>query len=144
MTRAAPLSILAVSPVAEAGGAETLLLDVLGGLRAEGVDVALAVLGNGPFTTAAAARGVRVLSGPELSFRRPGSVLACARAVRGALQDVRPDVVLASHPKGQLICRLAAGRSRGMGQVTQLYDPPSRRTVSTRSSGSTSSAKSRM
>ncbi len=132
MTRTAPLSILAVSPVAESGGAETLLLDVLGGLRAEGVDVALAVLGNGPLTAAAAARGVRILTGPALSFRRPGSVVACARALRGALRDVHPDVVLASHPKGQLICRLAAGRSRGLGQVTQLYDPPSRRSVSTR------------
>lgn len=132
MTRPAPLSILAVSPVAEAGGAETLLLDVLGGLRAEGVDVALAVLGNGPLTAAAAARGMRILTGPALSFRRPGSVVACARALRGALRDVQPDVVLASHPKGQLICRLAAGWSRGMGQVTQLYDPPSRRSVSTR------------
>ncbi len=39
-------SLLAVSPVAEAGGAEVLLIDILAGLQAAGIRVSLLVLGK--------------------------------------------------------------------------------------------------
>lgn len=128
----ARLSVLAVSPVAEAGGAETLLVDVLVGLQDSGLEVALAALGNGPLAGVAEARGVKAVTGPALSFRRPGSVVACVRTLRRGLRDLQPDVVLASHPKGQLISRLATAGRRDVGRVTQLYDPPSSRSLSAR------------
>lgn len=131
MTQPAGLVILAVSPVAEAGGAETLLLDVLVGLRRKGVGVALVALGNGPLPGVADSRGVTVHSGPALSFRSPRSIVRGVVAVRRAVASVRPDVVLASHPKGQIISRLAMLGDGSVAHVTQLYDPPGR-SVSTR------------
>jgi len=126
------LSVLAVSPVAEAGGAENLLLDVLAGQQSAGADVTLLALGLGPLAGLAEARGVAALSGPALSFRSPGSIAGAAGAVRRAVKAARPDVVLASHPKGQVINRLAMVGDRTLAHVTQLYDPPSDRSVSTR------------
>lgn len=132
MRRAAGLSVLAVSPVAEAGGAENLLLDVLCGLQAREVVVALLALGSGPLAGLAQSRGVTVLTGPTLSFRRPRSILGAMAAVRRAVSSVQPDVVLASHPKGQVISRIASVGGRSRGHVTQLYDPPSSAAVTTR------------
>ena len=124
MSQVARLSVLAVSPVAEAGGAENLLLDVLAGLQGAGVGVTLVALGNGPLCELARSRGVTVLTGPPLSFRSPRSIVGAMVAVRRAVSTACPDVVLASHPKGQVISRLATVRERSLGHVTQLYDPP--------------------
>lgn len=116
------LSVLAISPVAEAGGAENLLLGVLAGLADRGVRVCLVVLGSGPLPRLAAERGISVSEGPALSFRSPGSVALSALSVRRAARNFAADLVLASHAKGQLIGRLACGGHQV--QVTQLYDPP--------------------
>lgn len=124
------LSVVAVSPVAEAGGAESLLVDVLAGLSKRGVGVRLVALGEGPLAQLARSRGVQVVAGPALSFRHPRSIVACAAVVRRVTAAARPDVVFASHPKGQVIAHLACvGES--VTHVTQVYDPPSRRSVST-------------
>lgn len=126
-------SILAVSPVAEAGGAENLLVDVLTGIRDRGVDVAIVIHGEGPLQALAVSRDLEVHAAPALTFRNPRAVAASARAVRRAVALTRPDVVLASHPKGQLICRLAT-LGRRCAHATQLYDPPDPRSPSTRMS----------
>ena len=132
MTGVGRRSVLAVSPVAEAGGAETLLLDVLAGLRDAGQAVRLLVLGDGPLAGVARSRGIEVYRGAHLSFRSMPSVVRGVGAVRRAITLARPDVVLASHPKGQLISRLGAISLPGLAHVTHLYDPPSPTSVSTR------------
>ena len=132
MTQADRLTVLAVSPVAEAGGAETLLLDVLVGLHGDDIGIALLVLGDGPLAGLAGSRGVRVLTGPALSFRRPVAIASGVAAVRRSVRAVRPDIVLASHPKGQVICRLATVGDMQLTHVAQLYDPPSPASVSIR------------
>ncbi len=116
--------VAAVSPVAEAGGAEVLLVDILTGLQARGVPISLVVLGEGPLHDLAHSRGIVVTSGSPLSFRHPLSVLAGARTVRKAVQRFRPNVVHASHPKGQLVSRLGCFGVH-VAHSTQLYDPPS-------------------
>ena len=127
-----PLSVLVVSPVAEAGGAEVLLVGILAGLQERGFDVHLIALGEGPLCGLAAARNVASRQGPSLSFRRPASVARAVASVRRAAATTRPDVVLASHPKGQVISRLACVGMPGLTHVTQLYDPFSPRSVSSR------------
>jgi len=129
MGPAEPLSVVAVSPVAEAGGAEVLLMDILTGLQARGVAVSLVALGDGPLHDLARSRGIAVLSGPPLSFRRPLSVLTSVRTVRRAVRRSVPAVVHASHPKGQLVSRLGC-LGLPVAQSTQLYDPPSAPTPS--------------
>ncbi len=124
-------TLLVVFPVAEAGGAENLLVDVLTGLQETGMKVAASILGEGPLRELCSARGIPASVGPALSFRRPGSVVKSARAVRRAVKAHKPDIVLASHPKGQVISRLACVGHRSIAHVTQLYDPPSRTSVST-------------
>lgn len=116
--------MLAVSPVAEAGGAEVLLIDILAALRARGIPVSLVVLGDGPLHELALSRGIAVGAGPALSFRHPLSVLGGARSVRQAVQRAAPAVVHASHPKGQLVSRLGC-LGLPVAHSTQLYDPPS-------------------
>ena len=129
MRQAESSSVLAVSPVAEAGGAEILLVDVLTGLQARGVPVSLVVLGDGPLHELANSRGVGVVAGPPLSFRQPLSVLTGARTVRRAVRRAAPAVVHASHPKGQLVSRLGC-LGLPVAHSTQLYDPPSTPTPS--------------
>lgn len=123
------LSVLAVSPVAEAGGAEVLLLEVLAALQARGVPVSLVALGDGPLHELARSRGIAVLAGPPLSFRLPLSVLSGVRSVRQAVLLAAPAVVHASHPKGQLVARLGC-LGLPVAHSTQLYDPPSTPTPS--------------
>lgn len=123
MTELQRLSVLAVSPVAEAGGAETLLVSILAGLQGLGTEVALLALGDGPLAELATSSGVPALSGPELWLRRPRSVIGSAAAIRKAVGDLRPDVVLSSHPKGQLISRLCCLGNSSVSHITQLYDP---------------------
>lgn len=117
--------MLAVSPVAEAGGAEVLLLDVLGGLRARGAAVLLVALGEGPLFDLARRRQIPVAGGPPLTFRRLESVLRAAACVRRAARAFGPDIVHASHPKGQVIARLGCGRLGSVHSV-QLFHPPDR------------------
>lgn len=119
------LSIVAVSPVGEAGGAEVLLVDILGGLAAEGVEVTLAALGEGPLGDLAASRSLDIISGPGVSFHRPSSVLRAGCLLRRIVLARNPDIVHASHPKGQLIARIACFGIRTV-HTTQLYEPPSR------------------
>ncbi len=123
-THSSELSVVVVSPVGEAGGAENFLLDIISGLKRLGVDARLIALGTGPLVAQAHSRGIPTVSGPPLSLRSPLSVDRARRGVRKVFLDKRPDVVLASHPKGQLIAR-AAGVGMGLKHVTQLYDPPS-------------------
>lgn len=117
------LSLVALSPVAEEGGAEVLLVDVLAGLRDRGLSVTLLVLGQGPLPERARSRALGVRVGPPLSFRRPASVLGAAAFVHRALRQLHPHVVLASHAKAQLLSRLACAGTSAI-QATQLYDPP--------------------
>lgn len=131
MSRKGDLSVLAVSPVGEAGGAEVLLVDILAGLVAAGAQARLIALGRGPLADLARSRGLSVKAGPDFSFRRPRSVLRCVRIVRRETLEVGPDVVHASHPKGQLVAWLAV-RRRDCVLTTQLYDPPVRPGLSTR------------
>ncbi len=119
-----PGSILAVSPVAEAGGAEVLLVELLAGLRRYGFRVGLFTFGEGPLPELARGRGLDVNEGPTLSLHNPVSVFVAARALGRAVTDLRPDVVHASHPKGQVIARLACV-GLDVVHTTQLYDPPS-------------------
>lgn len=128
----APLSVLVVSPVAEAGGAEVLLVGILAGLQERGLHVNLVALGEGPLIELAASRNLRSMSGPALSFRRPTSVVRAVSAVRRAVAVTRPNVVLASHPKGQVISRIACIGVSNVAHVTQLYDPFSPDSVSSR------------
>jgi glycosyltransferase involved in cell wall biosynthesis len=127
-----PLTVLVVSPVAEAGGAEVLLVGILGGLQELGFRVHLVVLGEGPLCELAASRNVRPIPGPALSFRRPVSVARAIASVRRAVAATRPDIVLASHPKGQVISRLGCVGVPRVTHVTQLYDPFSPDSVSSR------------
>lgn len=127
-----PLSVLVVSPVAEAGGAEVLLVGILAGLQERGLRVHLVALGEGPLIELAASRNLRCRQGPPLSFRRPVSVARAIFSVRRAVAETRPDVVLASHPKGQVISRLACVGMQDVTHVTQLYDPFSPGSVSSR------------
>lgn len=124
------LSVLLVSPVAEAGGAEVLMVDILAGMRQRNVDVHLVALGQGPLPALAESRGIGVTTGSALSFRHPLSVTRGMKTVRGAVARWEPDVVLASHAKGQLIARLACVGVPHLAHVTQLYDPYSPRAVS--------------
>lgn len=123
------MSVLAVSPVAEAGGAEVLLVDILTALQARGTSVSLVALGEGPLHELAESRGITAFAGPPLSFRQAMSVLAGARSVRRAVQHAAPAVVHASHPKGQLVSRLGC-LGLPVAHSTQLYDPPSLSTPS--------------
>lgn len=125
------LSVLAVSPVGEAGGAEVLLIDILVGFQAAGVDVTLMVLGHGPLARLARSRHLATKIGPALSFRRPDSVLRCVQSIRKVVLDIQPTVVHASHPKGQLIVQLACPGGTPV-LTTQLYDPPTSPGMSTR------------
>lgn len=127
-----PLSVLVVSPVAEAGGAEVLLVGILAGLQERGLRVHLVALGEGPLAELAASRSLPCRQGPSLSFRRPVSIAKAISSVRRAVAATRPDVVLASHPKGQVISRLACIGVPNVAHVTQLYDPFSPDSVSSR------------
>jgi glycosyltransferase involved in cell wall biosynthesis len=124
--------VLAVSPVGEAGGAEVLLVGVLAGLADAGSDVTLLVLGEGPLESLARSHGVPLVKGPAFSLRRPRSFALAAAAVRRELGLTRPLVVLSSHPKAQIVSRLACLGARGLTHVTQLYDPPAATCVSAR------------
>jgi glycosyltransferase involved in cell wall biosynthesis len=128
MTRSR-LSVLLVSPVAEAGGAEVLMLDILAGMQERDVDVHLVALGQGPLPDLAESRGIDVTTGSALSFRHPMSVLRAIGTVREAAAVSRPNVVLGSHAKGQVIARLACIGVPGLEYVTQLYDPYPARAV---------------
>lgn len=119
------LRITVVSPVAELGGAESFLLDILAGLQGRGVSVNLLVLGSGPLLAAAMSRGIPAHSSSSLSLRNPASIARAFRTIRRECRAGQPDVVLASHAKGQIMTSLACA---GMAppRVTQLYDPPSK------------------
>lgn len=132
MRRSKHPSILAVSPTGEAGGAEVLLVGVLAGLRDRGSVVSLVILGSGPLEDLAISRGLNAIRGPSFSLRGAASIVGPVLAVRHALRTARPDIVFASHPKGQLAARLAALGIANLAHVTQLYDPPSSRVTSTR------------
>lgn len=110
--------------MAEAGGAEVLLVDILGGLMTGGAQVTLATLGDGPLPELATSRGLRVSGGPAVSFRRPLSVLRACLFLRRIARRHRPDIVHASHPKGQLLTRLSCVGIRTV-HTTQLYEPAS-------------------
>jgi glycosyltransferase involved in cell wall biosynthesis len=127
------LSVLAVSPVGVVGGAEVLLLTVLSGLERCGVRTRLIALGEGPLLTEAALWGLHSSeSGPRLSLREPATVLRGIHMVRRAARRWRPDVILANHPKGQLLCRLALPAGRRIAHVAMLHDPPDPRAVQDR------------
>lgn len=132
MRRSKPPSILAVSPTGEAGGAEVHLVGVLAGLRDRGSVVSLVILGSGPLEDLAISRGLKVIRGPSFSLRGAASIVGPVLAVRHALRATHPDIVFASHPKGQLAARMAALGIANLAHVTQLYDPPSSRVTSTR------------
>lgn len=127
----APIRILAVSPVAEAGGAEVLLVDILSGLRQRGVDVTLFAFGEGPLIPLAKSRDLAVTTAGQLSFRKVASVARGAIRLRQAIRDEKPTILHASHPKGQLIGRIAAA-GMPVSYTTQLYEGPSRSSVSCR------------
>lgn len=116
--------MVAISPVGEAGGAEVLLVDILGGLMTEGCEVTLVALGEGPLGELAGGRGLNVSRGPGVSFHRPLSVLRAGVLLRRIVRRQNPDIVHASHPKGQLIARVACVGIRTT-HTTQLYEPPS-------------------
>ncbi len=112
--------VLAVSPVAEVGGGEVLLLDLLAGLARRHWSVALAVAGDGPLTDLARERSVPTYAVPSYRVSRPQQVAVAARALRRAISDFGPDDVVANMPKGQLLA-LAAGVRR---PLTVLLDVP--------------------
>lgn len=119
----APLRILAVSPVGEAGGAETLLLTVLEQMSARGHHVLLVAHGPGPLVDAARARGLGAGLGPPFRVSQPASLLAAARGLRRTAAAFAPHVVLAEHPKAHLLA-VAAGLPMRRRGVLQVFDPP--------------------
>lgn len=121
--------IVGVSPVGEAGGAETLLLDVLVGAQRRGREVVLVVLGDGPLGELARRRGLVVEEGPAVDGPRPDRVLAASRVVR-SLATPGDTVVYANHPKGHVVARLAAAGRAPV--VAQVHDPPPANEVAAR------------
>lgn len=119
-------SVLSVSPIADVGGAEVLLLDVLRGLKEKGCDVTLLVLGQGDLTDLAEGLGLVVRSGPALSFRDTRSVIRSIRFIRSIVRRTRPDIVHASHPRAGLLTQ-AALIGVSVAHTIQLLEPPSRR-----------------
>lgn len=123
-----PLSLLAISPVGTAGGAEAHLLTLLAGLRLRNVDVHLLCHGNGPLLEEARERGVPAAPAPFLSLRRPATVARGITACHAAIAGRRPDVIVTSHVKAQLIARLASPWARP-AHLVLLYDPPDPRRI---------------
>lgn len=120
------LSLLAVSPIADVGGAEVLLIDVLRGVQAAGHSVTLVILGDGALHELAQSEEIKVLGGPAVSFRRPVSVVRSAMHIRRVTKTVAPDIVHASHPRAGLLNRLALPGASAV-HTTQLLEPPGSR-----------------
>lgn len=118
------LRVLAVAQAAEAGGAELALLRLLPALESEGVEVALAVPGDGPVAAAAHGRGVEVHKlavGPLRMGGWPRAVLAWPGAHR-LVRHLGPDVVWLN---GIVPQRLVPALG-GVPALLQLHDLPQR------------------
>ena len=105
------LRVLAVAQAGEPGGAELALLRVAPALAREGVEVDLAVPGEGGVATAARGLGLAVHELPLGPLRRggwPRAVVAWPRA-RALVRRVGPDVVWLNGPVTQRVVPALGG-----------------------------------
>ena len=119
------MKVVFFTPVAQAGGAENLLLDTARGMQRRGHDVQLLIAGDGPLSELAVQRQVAVSTVPGLQLHNPLAVLSAARLFRRHMRLHRPEVIIASHPKGHLFAALnCTGWKKEMVLAGIIYDAP--------------------
>src|SRR4051794_38065075 len=103
--------VIAVSPGAEAGGAEHLVCDLLAQLKARGWSILVAIHGHGPLEEMVRASDLKPVILPPFRARSPQSMLSAASSLRRLITEFQPDIVYSNHPKGQLIARMTGSVS---------------------------------
>src|SRR5204863_4610412 len=118
-----PYHVLFIEPVAERGGAQVVMLDLLRGLDRAQFVPHVALLAHGPLAAEVRALGVDVAEYPTHRVR---NVPAAARAVRWLVALARDRGIHLLHTQGNKT-HVYGGLVRlftGLPELWHLYDPP--------------------